>query len=388
MPNKARARDIGILFRGKCGVHNNITDVPGVEVGYSTLIMGEPEDYVSDESLFARTGVTAILPRGKSRSSVIAGYSSFNGYGEMTGVPFIEDYGQIDGPIMLTNTFGVGTVRDAAYKWWMQQDLIDELTLFGETVKCATLMYPVVAETYDGVMNNARGFHITEAHAFEAIESAISGPVAEGNVGGGTGMQCHLFKGGCGSSSRKLSDEDGAYTLGIFVQANHGFRDRFMIKGVPMGQLITDCDPILNGIAPQGGLSPKPGTGSIVVVLATDAPVNSLQIKRLCKRITIGIGLLGGGCENGSGDIFVGFSSAHSTGAVNNQHEVRSLECYPDGLLDPLYEAVIDATEEAILNAMVGAETMVGINGNTLHALPHDRVREILKKYARLETRD
>lgn len=385
MPTKPRARDIGLPLGGTCGAHNNITDVPGVEVGYSTLIMGEPEDYISDESLFARTGVTAILPRGKTRSSVVAGYCNFNGYGEMTGVPFIEDYGQIDGPVMLTNTFSVGTVRDAAYKWWMQQDLIDELVLFGEAVECATLMYPVVAETYDGAINNARGFHITEAHAFEAIENAVSGPIAEGNVGGGTGMQCHLFKGGSGSSSRKLNEEDGGYTVGIFVQANHGYRDRFMIKGIPMGRLISGCDVVLNGIAPQGGLSPKPGTGSIVVILATDAPVNSLQIKRLCKRIVIGIGLLGGGCENGSGDIFVGFSTAHTTAEVNNQNEVRSLDCFPNGLLDPLYEAVVDATEEAILNAMVAAETMVGINGNTLYALPHGQVREILNKYGRLK---
>jgi L-aminopeptidase/D-esterase-like protein len=365
-------------------MYNNITDVPGVEVGYSTLILGEPEDYVSDESMFARTGVTAILPRGKNRSSVVAAYSNFNGYGELTGVPFIDDYGQIDGPIMLTNTFSVGVVRDATYKWWMQNDLIDELIIFGEAVEGATLMYPVVGETYDGAINNARGFHIKEEHAFGAIENASAGPIEEGSVGGGTGMQCHLFKGGSGSSSRKLSDEDGGYTLGVFVQANHGYRDRFMIKGIPMGQLIKGCDLVLNGIAPQGGLSPKPGTGSIIVVMATDAPVSSLQIKRLCKRMSIGIGLLGGGCENGSGDVFVGFSTAHTTRDVNNQSEVRSMQSFPDGLLDPLHEAVVDATEEAILNALIAAETMVGINGNTLHALPHDQVRDILKEYGRL----
>ena len=193
---KPRARDIGIPCEGATGPNNNITDVPGVELGYSTIIMGEPEDYVSDESEFARTGVTAILPRGKTRSSVVAAWSNFNGYGEMTGIPFIDDYGQIDGPIMLTNTYSVGTVRDAAYKWWMQQDLIDELVLFGEPVECATLMYPVVGETYDGAMNNGRGFHVKEEHAIEAIESAAAGPIEEGNVGGGTGMQCHLFKGG------------------------------------------------------------------------------------------------------------------------------------------------------------------------------------------------
>ncbi len=381
---KSRARDIGIPCEGATGPNNNITDVPGVELGYSTIIVGEPDDYVSDESAFARTGVTAILPRGKSRSSVVAGWSNFNGYGEMTGVPFIDDYGQIDGPIMLTNTYSVGTVRDAAYKWWMQQDLIDELVLFGEPIECATLMYPVVGETYDGAFNNGRGFHVKEKHAIEAIESAAAGPIEEGNVGGGTGMQCHLFKGGSGSASRRLSDEEGGYTVGIFVQANHGYRERFMIRGVPMGRLITDCDPIITGVAPGGGLSPKPGTGSIIVVLATDAPVTTQQIERMCKRISIGIGVLGGGTDNGSGDIYVGFSTAHDTKTVNNQTTTTMRECYPDGLLDPLYGAVVDATEEAILNAMVAADTMVGINGNTLHALPHDQVREFLRQYGQL----
>ena len=381
---KPRARDIGIPLVGNTGPNNSITDVVGVEVGYSTVVLGEPEDYVSDESLFARTGVTAILPRGKTRSSVVAAYSNFNGYGEMTGIPFIEDYGQIDGPIMLTNTFSVGAVRDAAYKWWMQKDLIDELVLFGDPVPGATLFYPVVGETYDGAMNNARGFHVKESHTFEALESASPGPIAEGNVGGGTGMQCHLFKGGSGTASRKLSDEEGGYTVGIFVQANHGYRDRFTIRGVPLGHLITGCDIELNGIAPQGGLSPKPGTGSIIAVLATDAPVSSRQIERLCKRISLGIGLLGGGVENGSGDIYVGFTTAHTTADVNNQVAVHSRDHLPDGLLDPLYCAVVDTTEEAILNAMVAAETMVGINGNTLHALPHDQVRTFLKQYGQL----
>jgi L-aminopeptidase/D-esterase-like protein len=379
-----RARDIGIPLEGETGPHNNISDVAGVEVGYSTLIMGQPADYVSDESLFARTGVTAILPRGKARTTVVAGRHSLNGYGEMTGIHYLDDFGQLDGPVMLTNTLSVGTVRDAAYKWFMRNDLIDELFLFGEPVKGATLMYPVVAETYDGFINNARGFHITEEHAFEALESAASGPIAEGNVGGGTGMQCHLFKGGSGSSSRVLTEEDGGYTLGVFVQANHGFRERFMIKGIPVGKLITGCDPVLNGIAPGGGLSPKPGTGSIIAIVATDAPLTSRQISMLCKRVTIGIGVLGGGTEIDSGDIFLGFSTAHTSEMLRDPATVRQRECLPSEMLNPLFSAVVDATEEAILNAMVAAETMVGINGNTLFALPHDQVRVILKDHGRL----
>jgi L-aminopeptidase/D-esterase-like protein len=381
---KPRARDIEIPLAEGTGPHNNITDVPGVEVGYSTVIIGEPEDYVSDESLFARTGVTAILPRGKARTTVVAGRHSLNGYGELTGVHYLDDFGQLDGAVMLTNTFSLGTVRDAAYKWFMQNDLIDELHLFGEPVRGAALMYPVVAETYDGFINNARGFHVKEEHAFEALDNATSGPIAEGNVGGGTGMQCHLFKGGSGSSSRVLNEEDGGYTLGVFVQANHGYRERFTIKGLPVGTLITGCDPILNGIAPGGGLSPKPGTGSIIVIVATDAPLSSRQLSLLCKRAPIGIGVLGGGTEMESGDIFLGFSTAHTSEMLRDPATVRPRECLPHERLDPFFSAMVDATEEAILNAMVAAETMVGINGNTLFALPHDQVRQILKRHVRL----
>ena len=382
--SKPRARDIGIPLVGETGPNNNITDVAGVEVGYCTLIMGEPDDYVSYDSPFARTGVTAILPRGKSRTSVVAGRHSLNGYGELTGTHYIDDYGMLAGPVMLTNTFSVGVVRDAAYKWFADHDLIDELTLMGERVEGATLMYPVVGETYDGFINNGRGFHIKAKHACGAIENAQSGPIAEGNVGGGTGMQTHLFKGGSGSSSRKLNKEDGGYSLGVFVQANHGYRERFMIKGIPMGNLITGCDVVLNGIAPGGGLSPKPGTGSIVAVVATDAPVTSEQINKLCKRIPIGIGLLGGGTEDGSGDIFLGFSTAQTSKTLAAAKGVQHRECLPHEMMDALYKAVIDATEEAILNAMVAAETMVGINGNTLFSLPHDQVQDILKKSGRL----
>ena len=380
---KPRARDIGIPLVGDTGPHNNITDVPGVEVGYSTVIRGEPEDYTSYQSDFVRSGVTAILPRGKSRTTVVAGRHNLNGYGELTGINYLDDYGLISGPIMLTNTFSVGVVRDTAYRWFAEHDLIEELRLFGEPVEGATLIYPVVGETYDGFLNNGRGFHICGEHAIDAIETASAGVIAEGNVGGGTGMQCHLFKGGSGSASRKLASEEGGYTLGVFVQANHGYRDRFIVKGVPLGELITGCDPVLNGVAPGGGLSPKPGTGSIIVVVATDAPVTAEQISKLCKRVSLGIGLLGGGMEDGSGDIFLGFSTAQSSETLTNSERVQTRMCLPHEMLDPLYQAVVDATEEAILNAMVAAQTLVGINGNTLHALPHNQVRKLMQDYGR-----
>jgi D-aminopeptidase len=379
-----RARDLGLPLHGRTGPHNNITDVPGVEVGYSTLIRGEPADYDSYESDFARTGVTAILPRGRSRSVVIAGRHTLNGYGELTGTHYLDDYGLLSGPVMLTNTFSLGTVRDAAYKWFARNELIHELTMAGEPVAGAALMYPVVGETYDGFLNNCHGFHVREEHVFEAIESAASGPIAEGNVGGGTGMQCHLFKGGSGSSSRRLSDEEGGYTLGVFVQANHGYRGRFMIRGVPLGQRITGCDPVLNGIAPGGGLSPKPGTGSIIAVVATDAPVSSEQLGKICKRVPIGIGLLGGGTEDDSGDIFLGFSTTGASDSLMAPGAVQTRSVLPHDSLDPLYQAVVDATEEAILNALVAAETMTGINGNTLYALPLQQVREILAAEGRM----
>lgn len=383
--NKPRARNLGIPLLGETGTYNNITDVPGVEVGYSTLILGEPEDYVSYDSPFARTGVTAILPRGKKRTTVVAGRHSLNGYGEMTGTHYIDDYGRLDGPIMLTNTYSLGVVRDAAYRWWADNNLFQELTLHGEAVQGATVHYPVAGETYDGFLNNGRGFHIKAEHAVAAIESASTGVVAEGNVGGGTGMQTHMFKGGSGSASRVLSLAEGGYTLGVFVQANHGYRERFMIKGIPVGKMIVDCDPILNGVAPGGGgLSPKPGTGSIIVVLATDAPVSPQQINKMCKRIQIGMGLLGGGTEDGSGDIFLGFSTAHSSEALCEPGKVQARDCLPHEMMDPLYHAVVDATEEAILNAMVAAETMTGINGNTLYALPHDQLQEIMKRHGQL----
>ena len=381
MPSKLRAREFGLPFRGTPGKNNTITDVAGVEVGYSTIIMGEPEDYVADESDFARTGVTAILPRGKTRTTVVAATHSFNGFGELTGAHNIADFGVLDGPIMLTNTFSVGTVRDAAFKWFMERDLITPMSLLGEPVEGATLIYPVVGETYDGFINNARGFHVKPSHAIEAIESAAVGPIAEGNVGGGTGMQCHLFKGGSGTASRKIAADDGGFTLGVFVQANHGYRERFQFRGIPLGTMITGADPVLNGVAPGGGLNPKPGTGSIIVVIATDAPVSARQLDLICRRAPLGVGLLGGGTDYGSGDIVLGFSTAHSSEALTDPMPVASRDCLSPYALDGLFAAAVDATEEAILNALAAAETMTGINGNTLCALPLDQVCEIINEF-------
>lgn len=380
---RIRARNLGIPFAGTPGEYNAITDVSGIEVGYSTIIMGEPEDYTSWDAPFARTGVTAILPSGKQASAVAAGVHSLNGNGEMTGTLFIDDYGHFRGPIMLTNTGSVGIVRDTVYQMLVEKNWYHPYVMGGEPVEGSAILYPVVGETYDGFVNNLNGFHIKPEHAREAIETATSGFIDEGCVGGGTGMQAHLFKGGSGTASRVLPGNQGDYTVGIFVQANHGTRDTFQIRGIPVGKKITGCDPILNGIAPGGGgLNPKPGTGSIIVIVATDAPVDSIQLRKLAKRVPIGIGLLGGGCEDGSGDIFLAFSTA-SQGEAIVSPEVTTKTSLPHDALDPLFSAVVQATEEAILNAMTAATTMVGINGNTLFAMPHDQVRDIMSKTAR-----
>jgi len=381
---KKRARDLGIPFVGTTGKYNAITDVGNIEVGYSTIIKGELEDYNSYDAPFVRTGVTAIFPRGKNRSAVIAGRHDLNGNGELMGCHFIDDYGYFEGPIMITNTYSAGAVRDATYKWCFKNKLYHELIFNGEPVEGAHLAYPVVGETYDGFINNINGQNVKEANVFEALENAKSGFIDEGNVGGGVGMQCHLFKGGSGTSSRVIEDDEGGYTVGVFVQANHGHRENFNIKDVPLGKYIEGCDVVLNGIAPnKKGLSPKPGTGSIIVIVATDAPVSSLQLNKMAKRVSIGIGNLGGGAEDGSGDIFLAFSTANSNESITKSG-VNEFSFISHDKMDPLYKAVIEATEEAIVNAMVAAETMVGINGNTLFAIPHDQLKEGLKKHGKL----
>ena len=301
---KKRARDLGINFFGDPGKNNAITDVEGVEVGYSTMIMGVPDDFKGRGSNFARTGVTAILPRGKQKSVVYAGRHALNGNGELTGTHWMDASGFIHGPIMITNTNSVGIVRDTVTKWMVENDYYQHRVFMGEEIDECGYFYPVVGETWDGLLNDINGFHVKEEHVYEALNNAKAGPGAEGNVGGWTGMVCHQFKGGTGTASRVLPKEFGGYTVGALVQANHGIRMWFEVNGIPMGQEIEGADPVCNTFAP------KPGTGSIIVVLATDAPVNPPQLSTMCTRVPIGIGKLGSGYENGSGDIFVAFSTA------------------------------------------------------------------------------
>ena len=373
---KARARELGMKLPGTPGTYNAITDVAGIEVGYSTVIIGEPEDYTGAGSDFARTGVTAILPRGRKRSAVFAGRHNLNGNGEMTGTHWLDDSGFMHGPMLITNTNSVGIVRDTASKWMIDNYFYYPMVVDGMPIEGVGYFYPTVGETWDGCMNDINGFHVTAEHALEALNSAKPGPVAEGNVGGGTGMLCHSFKGGTGTASRVLSEEQGGFTVGVLVQANHGFREHFEILGIPMGDKITGCDPILNTF------EPKPGTGSIIVVVATDAPVLPWQLAKMCKRIPIGIGKLGAGFENGSGDIFIAFSTANEDAYTYSQTKIDLLG---DDMMDPIYKAVAESVEEAILNVLCAAETMVGRDFNTAYEMPHDQVVDILKKYGKIK---
>lgn len=369
-----RARDLGIPFKGLCGVYNAITDVKGIEVGFSTIIRGEPSDDTTTISDFARTGVTCILPRGKKRSAVFAGRYDLNGNGELTGTHWIDDSGFLHGPIMITNTNSVGVVRDATAKWMIKHNFYYPIFRDDRVIEGAGYFYPTVGETYDGVLNNINGFMVKEENAFEALNSAKAGFVEEGNVGGGTGMRCHSFKGGTGTSSRIIKLMEGDYTLGVLVQANHGIREDLKISGIPFGREIKGHEQIVRHLAP------KPGDGSIIVVVATDAPFMPWQLAKICKRIPIGIGNLGGGFQNNSGDIFIAFSTANEEAFG---YSLSTIEMLSDEKIDPFYKATIEAVEEAIVNAMVAAESMYGRNNNFLPALPHDQVKRILKKYAK-----
>jgi len=371
---KLRAREAGILLPGTTGKNNAITDVEGVEVGYCTIIEGNPQDYIGPGSPFARTGVTAILPRGKKRSAVFAGRHDLNGNGELTGTHWIDDSGFMHGPVMITNTNSVGIVRDTTSKWMIENKYYYPLIVEGKPVDGCGYFYPTVGETWDGILNDINGFHVDGSHVLEAINNAKNGLLEEGNVGGGTGMQCHQFKGGTGTSSRVLTEEQGGFTLGVLVQANHGFRPFFEISGVRMEKYITNVDPVINTF------EPKPGTGSIVVIIATDAPLLPWQLSKLCKRVPIGIGRLGSGYESGSGDIFLAFSTANENAYSTEISEVKLMG---DDMIDPLYKAVAEAVEEAILNALFMAETMVGKEYNTLYAIPQEEVVEVLRKYGK-----
>ena len=359
---KPRARGLGIPFEGEPGRLNAITDVAGVEVGYATLISGKGKLVAGKGPV--RTGVTAVLPRGKdSTDQVFAGWFTLNGNGEMTGTTWVEESGFLEGPVMITNTHSVGVVRDAVIAWQMRRQ--------GKTFQPWSL--PVVAETWDGFLNDINGFHVKPEHVFQALEGARSGQLAEGNVGGGTGMVAHQFKGGTGTASRKLDPGGGGSTVGVLVQANYGARSGLTVAGVPVGREIAD-------LMPKEGAPPD--TGSIIVVIATDAPLLPHQLKRLARRAALGIARNGGIGGNSSGDIFIAFSTANS-GAAKNAGTV-SLQMLPNDRINPLFAATVQATEEAIINAMVAAETMTGVNGNTVYAIPHDRLREAMRKYNRL----
>ncbi len=355
---KPRARAAGVPLEGTTGPRNAITDVAGIAVGHSTIISGDGKLVVGTGPV--RTGVTAVLPRGKDWGDpVFAAWFSLNGNGEMTGTTWVEESGFLEGPIMITNTHSVGVVRDAVVKrrverqapgsWWAM---------------------PVVAETYDGYLNDVNGLHVKPQNAFEALDTAAPGAVTEGSVGGGTGMICFGFKGGIGTSSRKLDDKAGGYTLGVLVQCNCGGRTQLHVAGVPVGLEL------------QNPSIRKEDRGSIIIVVATDAPLLPHQLKRLARRATMGLARNGSTSGNGSGDIFIAFSTANPAAAAGTG--VPQLAMLPNDRMNPLFDAVVQATEEAILNAMFAAETMVGRDDHRVDALPVDRVREILKKYNRL----
>jgi L-aminopeptidase/D-esterase-like protein len=355
-----RARDLGVPFEGTPGPLNSITDVKGVEVGYRTLISGEGKLQVGVGPV--RTGVTAIFPRGKSAvDPVFAGWFTENGNGEMTGTTWVEESGFLYGPVMITNTHSVGVVRDTVIGWQVKHGTPVPLEDWWSL--------PVVAETWDGDLNDINGFHVKPEDAVAAMQDAHAGPIAEGNVGGGTGMICFEFKGGTGTSSRKLPESLGGYTVGVLVQCNFGVRHLLRIAGAPLGYEI----PLDTH---------RPDVGSIIVVVATDAPLLPHQLKRIARRVTLGLGRLGSISGNGSGDIFIAFSTANTrAGLVQKSANIETLA---NGQMDSLFEATVQATEEAVVNAMIAAKTMTGINGHTVEALPHDRLREVLKKYNRL----
>ena len=357
-----RARELGIPFDGTPGPWNAITDVKGVEVGFTTLISGSGKLVVGQGPV--RTGVTAVLPRGKAsiNDPVFAGWYSLNGNGEMTGTTWVEESGFLEGPVMITNTHSVGVVRDATIKWRIGHGAAD-LSGYWWSL-------PVVAETYDGVLNDINGFHVTPEDTFHALDSAAAGPVTEGNVGGGTGMICNGFKGGIGTASRKLSAKEGGYTVGVLVQCNYGVQQQLRIAGIAVGRELPP------------GIPHKDDTGSIIVVVATDAPLLPSQLKRLARRVPLGLGRLGSYSGDGSGDIFVAFSTANP-GAWGGG-KVKPLTMLPNDDMNPVFLATVQSVEEAVVNALVAAKTMKGINDFEVRAIPHAELQQVLRKYNRL----
>jgi L-aminopeptidase/D-esterase-like protein len=364
-----RARDLGVPFEGTPGALNAITDVKGLEVGHHTLVSGE----AGGKEPVVRTGVTAVLPRGRKTplDAVFAAWFSQNGNGEMTGTTWVEESGLMYGPVMITNTHSVGVVHDAVIAWFRKNFALDD--------DDDRWSLPVVGETWDGDLNDINGFHVKPAHAWAALDSAAGGAVTEGNVGGGTGMICYDFKGGIGTSSRVVQDGAHEYTVGVLVQANFGLREQLLVAGVPVGREIPSQPADVARTAARGAQE----TGSIIAVVATDAPLLPHQLKRLARRVTMGIARTGAVAGNGSGDIFIAFSTANPQAA--SVEGLPALAMLPNKRINPLFSATVHATEEAIVNAMVAARTMTGFKGHEVIALPHDRLREALKKYNRLE---
>jgi len=361
-----RARDLGIPFEGKPGKFNAITDVASVEVGYTTLMSGDGKLEVGKGPV--RTGVTAVLPRGHAslNDPVYAGFFSLNGNGEMTGTAWVDESGFLEGPIIITNTHSVGVARDAVIAWRIKHGAADKTGYWWSL--------PVVAETWDGWLNDINGFHVKPEDVSHALESAHGGPIEEGSVGGGTGMICYEFKGGTGTASRVIEMKDksnpaGTYTIGALVQANCGRRPQLTIAGVPVGKEIP-------------GEVYKEETGSIIIVIATDVPLLPHQLKRLAKRASLGLARTGSVSGNGSGDLFIAFSTANA-GAANPDPITHTIETIPNDRMDPIFTAVVQVTEEAIINALVDNQTMTGRDNHRVDALPHDRMRELLKKYNR-----
>jgi len=361
---RPRARDLGVILEGTPGAANAITDVAGVEVGHRTIIEGDS----------VRTGVTAVWPRGKMSSDpVFGGFFSQNGNGDMTGTHWLTESGFLDGPVLITNTHSVGIVRDAFLGWMVENKRSPGTNTFNG----GFYTYPIVAETYDGTLNDINGFHVKAGDVESALETAAAGPVPEGNVGGGTGMICYGFKGGIGTSSRKLDAAQGGYTIGVLVQCNCGSRRQLRIGGLPVGEELSNSPPRASLEWPY-----REDVGSIIIVVATDAPLLPHQVQRLARRATMGLARTGSTSGNGSGDIFIAFSTANRNAAAAKAPV--NVAMLPNDSLNPVFEATVQATEEAIINAMVGAETMHGARGSVVTALPHDQLQDVLRKYNRL----
>jgi L-aminopeptidase/D-esterase-like protein len=389
---RSRARNLGIDLPGTPGPLNAITDVAGVEVGHTTLIRGEGRLVRGQGPV--RTGVTAILPRGRTGpDSVFAAWFTLNGNGEMTGTTWIEEAGVLEGPVLITNTHSVGVVRDATIDWMSRNG------------RAPIFALPVVAETFDGALNDDLGFHVRPEHVFAALDGARGGRVPEGNVGGGTGMVCHQFKGGIGTASRRVTVAGSEYTVGVLVQCNYGGRRVMRVDGVPVGEAIQDLRPcIAGGVTPSrewlsrvpacaaqtsdAGRGPDAppsrieGMGSIIVIVATDAPLLPHQLKRMATRVSLGVGRMGGFGENSSGDIFLAFSTANRGASVTEG--IAELRMLSNEEINPFFSATVYATEEAILNAMLAAETMTGADGFRAYALPHDRLVEVMRRHGRI----